>query len=92
MFVNPDIDLPMGSKIVLKKIKGDRILEFSRHPDPVLDNIVEFWSYQSKKSSKNKSSWILLKDLHLFLGSYLDSGHYEILEGETIIQKNTKKS
>jgi hypothetical protein len=92
MFENPDIDLPLGSKIVLKKIKGDRIIEFSRHRDPVLDNMVEYWSYQAKKSTKNKSSWILLKDLHLFIDSYLETGQYEILEGETIIQKNTKKN
>jgi hypothetical protein len=86
-----DITLDYESAIVLKKIGGSRIIEFKRHPDPVLDNIVEMWKYSGKKGNKGKSEWIILKDLSVFLESYLNSGEYEMIKSETNRAKNNKK-
>lgn len=86
-----NITLDYGSSIILKKVGGSRVIEFRRHPDPVLDNIVEMWKYCSKKKNKGKSEWVLLKDLEVFLDSYLNRGEYERADSETITSKSNKK-
>jgi hypothetical protein len=85
------ITLDFESSIILKKIGGSRIIEFKRHTDPVLDNIVEMWKYSEKKGGRGKSEWVLLKDLSVFLESYLNSGEYEMVNSETNRTKNNKK-
>jgi hypothetical protein len=85
-----DFQLDYGKVAVLKKVKGTRVVEFSRHPDKeILDNIVEVKTYDSRKNSKAETSWIILKDLHSFMNMYLRDGEYELAIEET---KETKKS
>jgi hypothetical protein len=91
MVFDPNFILEHGSKIILRKKSGNKIVEFSRHSDKILDNIVELWDYDSKKKNKGKSVWLILKDLPSFLNSYINSGNYEIIDEETILNKNTKK-
>ena len=91
MKFDPYFILGYGDKIILRKKSGNKVVEFSRHNDRILDNIVELWDYDSKKKNKGKSVWLILKDLPGFLNSYINSGNYEIVSEETILNKNTKK-
>jgi hypothetical protein len=91
MEFDPNFILEYGNKIILRKKLGNKIVEFSRHTDKILDNIVELWNYDSKKKNKGKPVWLILKDLPGFLNSYINSGNYEIISEETILNKNTKK-
>jgi hypothetical protein len=83
MKLESDFTLNPGDKILLTKKKGRGVVEFSLHQDPVLDNIVEMWKYDSNKGKSGKSVWLLLKDLSSFIGVYLSSGDFEIEIKET---------
>ncbi len=85
-----DFNLELGERLIFKKINGHKTLEFSRHPDEVLDNIVEFWHYDSRKS-KGKSTWIVAKDLHLFISPYAKNEEYEVILEGTNKKKKSKK-
>lgn len=86
-----NLTLEKGISIILKKTKGNSVIEFKRHDDPVLDNIVEMWKYDSKKKNKGKSTWIILKDLPGFVDFYLNSCGYMMDSEETIPKKISKK-
>jgi hypothetical protein len=83
MELESDFTLNPGDKILLTKKKGRGVIEFSLHQDPVLDNIVEMWKYDSSKGKSGKSVWLLLKDLSSFIGVYLSGGDFEIEIKET---------
>jgi hypothetical protein len=91
MSFNLDFNLEYGSSIILKKKKGNKVIEFSRHNDKILDNIVEMWKYDGKKSNKGKSTWLILKDLPVFLETYMNTGEYEFMNSGTNHNKNNKK-
>jgi len=63
----------MGDVLKLSKTKEFTVLEFARAQDKDLDNIIELWRYDSRKSDKGQSSWLTEKDFQDHLKSYLDS-------------------
>jgi len=83
--------LEYGESIILKKKKGNRVIEFSRHPDKTLDNFVLMWKYDSKKSAKGPALNLILKDLPDFIEAYLHNDEYELLCSETNTKKTLKK-
>lgn len=86
------LSLNPGEKIILTKKNGRLIIEFSLHQDPILDNIVEMWKYDSKKGKSGKSVWLLLKDLSSFIGVYLSTGDFEMEIKETKGSGKRKKN
>jgi len=91
MEIRKDFCLEVGSSITIKKNSGNKCMEFSRHSDPILDNIVEMWTYDIKKGKSGKPTWLILKDLSVFLNSYLAYGEYTIVESGTKSVKKSKK-
>jgi hypothetical protein len=86
----PEDFVPDYNQILkLSKPKGFSVLEFSRHPDMDLDNIIEFWRYDKRKSSKGESSWLTESDFKSHLPKYLES--FPLVEIETKNQKTNKK-
>ena len=49
------------------------------------------WTYDIKKGKSGKSTWLMLKDLHVFLNSYLAYGEYAIVDSGTKPIKKSKK-
>jgi hypothetical protein len=72
-------NLEYGQILKLKKPGGKIVVEFRRCSDPVMDNMIDVWRYDSKKGSKGKSSWILCKDLPLYTGMCIKEGYTEIV-------------
>jgi len=70
--------------IFIKKIKGYSIVEIRRHPDPIMDNIIEVWYYDSRKKLRGESSWITSNDLISHIAYYKTLGFTEL-----IIETNT---
>ena len=89
--MHKDFCLEVGSSIIIRKVGGNKCMEFSRHNDPILDNIVEMWTYDVKKGKSGKSTWLILKDLPVFLNSYLAYGEYERIDSGTKPIKKSKK-
>lgn len=83
--------LEYGESVILKRNKGNRVIEFSRHPDKTLDNFVLMWKYDSKKTSKGPAVNLILKDLPDFIEAYTNKGEYELLPNETNTKKTLKK-
>ena len=83
-----DFVLEYSQTLKLSNRDGFTILEFIRHPDKDLDNIIEFWKYDKRKKDKGKSSWIIEKDLKTLLNMYLSS--FPVIEVETK-KKNVNK-
>ena len=84
-----DFLLGREQKMFIKKIKGYSMVEIKRHPDPVMDNIIEIWSYDSRKKTKGDSSWVTDKDLLNHISYYRTLGFTEI-SIETNNEKRTK--
>lgn len=84
-----DFVLEYSQTLKLSKQGGFTILEFSRHPDKDLDNIIEFWKYDKRKKDKGKSSWIIESDLKTLLNTYLSS--FPVVEVETKKTNSNKK-
>lgn len=78
----------MGDVLKLSKTKGFTVLEFARAQDKDLDNIIELWRYDSRKSDKGQSSWLTEKDFQDHLKSYLDS--FPVVNLETKSKKIVK--
>ena len=89
MDLSSDFLLKRNQKILIKKIKGYIIVEMKRHPDPVMDNIIEIWSYNTRKKIKGDSSWVIDKDLLNHIAYYKNLGFTEI-SIETNNEKRTK--
>ena len=86
MEITDDFYLEYGQRLILKKPNGYSIVEFSRHPDKDLDNIIEKWTYDSRKKSKGESAWIIEKD-------FLDSVRSKILSyPDVTLETKPKKS
>lgn len=83
MEITDDFYLDYGQKLLLRKPSGHFVVEFSRHPDKDLDNIIEVWSYDSRKNSKGKSSWIIQKDLVGIIRSKMTKYPEALLEAKT---------
>ncbi len=90
MDLNEDFVLDYGITIIMAKPSGFTVMEVSRHPDPILDNIVEVWSYDKRKKSKGDSGWIVLKDLPSHLRYYKSLG-FTVISSETKDGKKSKK-
>ncbi len=88
MELTEDFYLEYGQRLILKKPKGYSVVEFSRHPDRDLDNIIECWNYDSRKSSKGESVWITEKDLIGIIKSRMIK--YTEITLETISKKANK--
>jgi hypothetical protein len=72
--------LEYGQILKLRKPGGKIVVEFRRCGDPVMDNMIDVWRYDSKKGgSKGKSSWILLKDLPLYSEMCIKEGFTEVV-------------
>jgi hypothetical protein len=92
MELKEDFHLEYGQTAVLKKVKGTKVVEFSRHPDKeILDNIVLMKSYDSRKKTSVETSWIILKDLFSFMDMHLRDGEYELEIEGTKEPKKSKK-
>lgn len=92
MDLKDDFQLNHGDIITMAKPKGFTVIELKRHPDPILDNIVEVWQYDNRKKttkSKGESSWIILKDLPGHLRYYKSLGFNQV-SSETKDQKKSK--
>jgi hypothetical protein len=89
MEINEDFFLDYGQRLILKKPSGYSIIEYIRHPDRDLDNIIEVWHYDSRKKSKGDSVWIIEKDLFNNVNSH--KSQYTEAMVETITQKSNKK-
>lgn len=89
MKLDENFELSHGDVLKLSKTKGYTILEFARAEDKDLDNIIELWRYDSRKSNKGNSSWLTEKDFKEHLPSYLES--FPVVNLETKSKKNSKK-
>jgi hypothetical protein len=89
MEIDEDFVLPYGERLTLSKISGYSVIEYSRHPDKDLDNIIEVWKYDKRKGKKGESSWITTGDLHSNIRSFDES--YDQRTLETIPKKSDKK-
>jgi hypothetical protein len=71
--------LEYGHVLKLGKEKGNLIYEFRRCSDPVMDNMMDVFNYDSRyPSKKGISSWILLKDFEKMVSSCMSSGYTEV--------------
>lgn len=70
--------LEYNQVILIKKIKGYSIIEIRRHSDPIMDNIIEVWYYDSRKKLRGESSWITLNDLISHIAYYKTLGFTEL--------------
>jgi|APGre2960657423_1045063.scaffolds.fasta_scaffold73945_2 hypothetical protein len=89
MEIDEDFVLPYGERLTLSKTSGYSVIEYSRHPDKDLDNIIEVWKYDKRKSKKGGSSWITTGDLYSNIKSFDESYNQRTLE--TIPKKSDKK-
>ena len=56
MILDENFELFHGDVLKLTKTKGFTVLEFARAQDKDLDNIIELWRYDSRKSDKKYSA------------------------------------
>jgi hypothetical protein len=89
MEIDEDFVLPYGERLILSKNSGYSVVEYSRHPDKDLDNIIEVWKYDKRKSKRGESSWITTGDLYSNIRSLDESYNQRTLE--TIPKKSNKK-
>ena len=89
MEIDENFVLPYGERLTLSKIPGYSMVEYSRHPDKDLDNIIEVWKYDKRKSKKGESSWITTRDLYSNIRSLGELYNQSTLE--TITKKSDKK-
>ncbi len=89
MEIGEDFVLPYGERLILSKPSGYSVVEYSRHPDKDLDNIVEVWRYDKRKGKKGEASWIITKDLYTNIRSLSEEYSQKTLE--TIPKKSDKK-
>jgi len=89
MEIDEDFVLPYGERLILVKSSGYSVVEYSRHPDKDLDNIIEVWKYDGRKDKKGKSSWITTSDLYSNIRSLGESYNHQ--STETIPKKSNKK-
>ena len=89
MEINEDFVLPYGERLTLSKSSGYSVVEYSRHLDKDLDNIIEVWKYDKRKSKKGECFWITTEDLYSNIRSLDDSYNQRVLE--TIPKKSDKK-
>jgi hypothetical protein len=89
MEIDENFVLPYGERLTLSKIPGYSAVEYSRHPDKDLDNIIEVWKYDKRKSKKGESSWITTGDLYSNIRSLGELYNQSTLE--TITKKSDKK-
>lgn len=89
MEIDEDFVLPYGERLTLSKTSGYSVVEYSRHTDKDLDNIIEVWKYDKRKSKKGESSWITTGDLYSNIRSLGESYNQRSLE--TIPKKSDKK-
>ncbi len=79
-----------GYKIVISKEKGKSHIEITRHKTSYMDNILII---NSIGSTKYKDTWIIEKDLEVWISSIKKDG-YEIIKTVEDVEspkKNTKK-
>lgn len=89
MEIDEDFVLPYGERLILSKSTGYSVVEYSRHPDKDLDNIIEVWKYDKRKEKRGESSWITTGDLYSNIRSLGES--YNQKSMETIPKKSNKK-
>jgi hypothetical protein len=89
MEIGEDFVLPYGERLILSKPSGYSVVEYSRHSDKDLDNIVEVWRYDKRKGKKGEASWIITKDLYTNVRSLSEEYTQKTLE--TITKKSDKK-
>ena len=89
MEIDENFVLPYGERLTLSKIPGYSVVEYSRHPDKDIDNIIEVWKYDKRKSKKGESSWITTRDLYSNIRSLGELYNQSTLE--TITKKSEKK-
>ncbi len=79
-----------GYKIVISKEKGKSYIEITRHKTSYMDNILII---NSIGSTKYEDTWIIEKDLEVWISSIKKDG-YEIIKTVEDVEspkKNTKK-
>lgn len=89
MVIDENFALEQNQVLKLSKDGGYTILEFSRPDDQDLDDIIEFWKYDSRKSNRGESTWLTEKDFKNHVKSYLIS--FPITTLETKSKKNNTK-
>lgn len=89
MEIDENFVLPYGENLIVSKPTGYSVVEYSRHPDKDLDNIVIVWKYDRRKGKKGDGSWIIMKDLYSNVRSLGEEFSQRILE--TIPKKSSKK-
>jgi hypothetical protein len=88
MEIDENFDLKHDQVLRLKKERGYTVLEFSRPKDKELNNIIEFWRYDSRKP-KGESSWLTENDFKDHLDNYLSL--FPVVSLETIQKKDNTK-
>jgi hypothetical protein len=84
------MNIEKGTKILLSKPSGRSNIEISRHKDPILDHIL---LVDSIGSNKFNNSWIVQKDLQVWINHLKNDGYTEIKIVQDVgsSQKNNKK-
>lgn len=78
-----------GKKIVSERPSGKSRIEISRHPDPIMDNIL----IVTRTGKEKESSWIIEKDLETWL-NYLKTEGFtktKTVQDVETSKKNIKK-
>ena len=84
------LEIEIGFKAIFNRESGRSTVEISRHKDPILSHILIVNSIGSKRYD---NSWIIEKDLPVWV-SYLESdGYNQIKIGKDVesFKKNNKK-
>jgi len=88
MEIDENFVLPYGEILVISKPSGYSVVEYCRHPDEDLDNIIIVWKYDKRKGKKGDGSWIITKDLYSNIRSLGEEYTQRTLE--TIPKKSSK--
>jgi hypothetical protein len=84
------MEILKGFKMIFTKPKGKSQVEITRHPDPIMDNILVVNRISNKKK---EMSWIIEKDLPGWINYLATEGYTEIktIEDVESSEKNNKK-
>lgn len=82
------MEIKKGQKLLAKKTSGTSYVEITRHPDPIMDNILVV-----NRIGRNKEhSWIIEKDIETWLNHLRSEGYSEIKILDDVDNKISKKN
>lgn len=84
------LEIEIGSKAIFNKESGKSTIEISRHKDPILSHILIVNSIGSKRYD---NSWIIEKDLPIWISYFETNGYNQIKMGKDVesFKKNNRK-